>query len=54
MRIISEFSRKSIGLFISKYDSNIDQFLRKLIYHLEEDLLNIYESMLDFFEDFIA
>ncbi len=42
MRIIADFSRKSTAIFIEKYDRNIGAFLKKLIHHMEDDLLNTY------------
>jgi hypothetical protein len=34
MRIIADFSRKSTPLFISKYDRNIEAYLKQLIGYL--------------------
>lgn len=53
MRIIADFSRKSIDLFIKNYDKNIEAYLKKLITFLADDLLNTYETLADFFEEFI-
>jgi len=49
VRIVCDFARKSRKLFISKYDRNIDSFLRKLIEYLGDDLMNTYETVADVF-----
>ena len=53
LRIIADFSRKSIDLFIKNYDKNIEAYLKKLISFLSDDLLNTYETLADFFEEFM-
>jgi hypothetical protein len=53
LRIIADFSRKSIDLFIKNYDKNIEAYLNKLISFLSDDLLNTYETLADFFEEFM-
>lgn len=49
IRIIADFSRKSIDLFIQNYDKNIESYLTKLISYLQDDLMNTYETLADFF-----
>lgn len=42
MRIIADFSRKSKKIFIQRYDAHIDAFMKKLINHMKDDIMNIY------------
>lgn len=53
MRIIADFSRKSKKMFIERFDQNIAVFLEKLIYYMQDDLLNTYETIADIFEELL-
>jgi hypothetical protein len=53
MRIIADFSRKSKKIFIERYDRNIEAFLKKLIQHMQDDLMNTYENLADVFEELL-
>lgn len=49
MRIVVDFSRKSTPLFISRFDRNIEAYLKRLIEYMADDLLNTYETLAEFF-----
>lgn len=49
IRIVADFFRKSRKIFISNYSPNINEFLKKLITYIEDDILGTYETLVDVF-----
>lgn len=54
LRNIVEFCKKSISSFISSFDDRIYNFLKRLTKYTEDELVEVYETMVDFWEEFIT
>lgn len=51
---IVEFCKKSIGSFVGAFDDRTYNFLKRLAKYTEDELVEVYETMLDFWEEFVG
>jgi hypothetical protein len=50
--MLLDFSRKSVYLFVSKYDMNIDSYFKKLINYMNNTDIDLYKDLINFWEVF--
>jgi hypothetical protein len=54
LRIIVEFCRKSITSFIVNFDDRIYKFLQRLAKYTQDEMIEAFETLIDFWEEFIT
>jgi hypothetical protein len=54
LRLIVEFCRKSIPTFVGNFDERVCGFLRTMAKHTQEEIIEVYDSLIEFWEEFIA
>jgi hypothetical protein len=50
--MLLDFSRKSVSLFVAKYDVNIDSYFKKLVNYMNNTDIDLYKDLLSFWEIF--
>ena len=50
LRLIVEFCRKSIPTFVGNFDEQVCSFLRTMAKHTQDEIVEVYDSLVDFWE----
>lgn len=53
LRIVVQFCRKSLNTLVATFDDNVCTFLRRLAQYTEENIVPIYDNLVEFWEEFL-
>jgi hypothetical protein len=54
LRLIVEFCRKSVPTFVANFDERVNLFLRTLAKYTQDEIVEVYDSLVEFWEELIA